>query len=87
LGIITIGFFCILAFAISCQPTTQAEISHAIGGSSDGTGGRYLYPVILSFFLGVMAVWILDSQPKPSQASADECPPATTKPKKRQTNG
>jgi hypothetical protein len=63
LTIVALGFFFILAFAISCQPNVQADITQAIGGSGDGTGGRYLYPAILAFFLGMMTIWNNDASP------------------------
>jgi hypothetical protein len=82
LAAITLGYFAILAFAISCQPTIQADITQAIGGACDGMGGRYLYPIILAFFLGVMAVWISDPTPVTDLAEKSALQPSA-RPKKR----
>lgn len=54
---VVLGVFTILALAISCLPDMQADLNQMIDFSNGDDVGRYSYPFLTAWFLGLMVIW------------------------------
>ncbi|HEY1660808.1 MAG TPA: hypothetical protein VGI03_00165 [Verrucomicrobiae bacterium] len=66
LSIVIVGVFTVLALALSCLPFIQGDLDQMITYSKGDEVGRYSYPFIIAWFLGIMVAWFdnLDAIPE-----------------------
>jgi len=75
LSALIIGVLAILALSISCLPAMQGDVTNLIQFSTSNEVGRYSYPFITAWFLGIIVLWCemleVPSQQEPAQPPAD----------------
>jgi hypothetical protein len=64
---VILGVFTFLALAICCLPFMQSDLARLIDFSSSDEVGRYSFPFVTAWFLGIMVAWF-DSLPPAAKA-------------------